>query len=194
MYPKVKVREDKEYDDQYDLETRSLQSLKGLQSLCLDDFSSPDDSPKSVVRVPWLDSSMSAPSASAKQGHSASTNKGAIISSEKNALEEKTTNIRASPILRPRAVLSSPDNDGMITNKNRRREELHSTLKTQNRCQHRQIEHKVKPKATAADAPPLPTKKDHEKVSDAKRDHRAARQRKVTFDVSQKVGARNGKP
>lgn len=44
VYPKVKVREDKEYEDQFDLETRSLQSLKGLQSLCLDDFSSPGKS------------------------------------------------------------------------------------------------------------------------------------------------------
>lgn len=90
------------------------------------------------MRVPWLDSSISAPSApaSAKQGHSGPVMKGhsystylklrashsshylvnidfcwcsgAIISSKKKVLEEKTTNVRASPILRPRAVLSSP--------------------------------------------------------------------------------------
>lgn len=97
---------------------------------------------------------------------------------------------------------SCSDNDGMITNKNKKREELQSALKTQNRCQHRQIERKVKPKPTAAaDVHPLPTtttttKKEHEKVSDAKPDLRvASRQRKVvTFDLSQKVSPRNGKP
>lgn len=94
---------------------------------------------------------------------------------------------------------SYSDNDGMITNKNKKREELQSALKTQNRCQHRQIERKVKPKPTAAaDVHPLPTttttttKKEHEKVSDVRV---ASRQRKVVpFDLSQKVSPRNGKP
>lgn len=96
-------------------------------------------------------------------------------------------------------LFSCSDNDGMITKKNKKREELQSALKTQYRCQHRQIGRKVKPKPTAADVHPLPTKKEHEneKVSDAKPDLRVAtsRQRKVvTFDLSQKVNPRNGKP
>lgn len=41
VYPKVKVRGQQEYDDQYDFESRSLHSLKALECLSLDDLSSP---------------------------------------------------------------------------------------------------------------------------------------------------------
>nr|XP_027120161.1 uncharacterized protein LOC113737105 isoform X2 [Coffea arabica] len=92
MYPKVKVREQEDYDDQYEFETRSLQSLKTPECFSLNDFSSPDNSPTSVVRVPRFDSSTS----------------GAISNRKQKLLEENKTNIRASPIPRPRAVLSSP--------------------------------------------------------------------------------------
>ncbi|KAL5996873.1 hypothetical protein ACLOJK_007796 [Asimina triloba] len=54
---------------------------------------------------------------------------------EKNVKEidlDHRTNIRASPIPRPRAVLSSPDNDGMIGNRNKLLRERQSVLKTRN--------------------------------------------------------------
>ena len=41
VYPKVKVREQEDYDDQYEFETRSLQSLKTPECFSLNDFSSP---------------------------------------------------------------------------------------------------------------------------------------------------------
>ncbi|KAK3187685.1 hypothetical protein Dsin_027246 [Dipteronia sinensis] len=53
--------------------------------------------------------------------------------------ENDKPNVRATPILRPRAVLSSPDNDAVIGNKNRTKAERPAALKNRNSVQNRHL-------------------------------------------------------
>lgn len=114
MYPKVKVRTDGR-DDQHAHDWSSLLSLKDIQFLCLQDSCIPvkghqDVSPPIVARIPKsyvpnvIMPQVSVSEEAEKKSYST---------------EEDRLNIRASSIPRPRAVLSSPDNDAVIGSNNR---------------------------------------------------------------------------
>ncbi|XP_071940668.1 uncharacterized protein [Coffea arabica] len=183
MYPKVKVREQEDYDDQYEFETRSLQSLKTPECFSLNDFSSPDNSPTSVVRVPRFDSSTSV---------SSLVIKGAISNRKQKLLEENKTNIRASPIPRPRAVLSSPDNDQMIGSKNKPKGDILASMKRQSLFENRHARCKVTPRPVAADGS-ISTRTSLKEVPDGKGDLRT-RQRTVITDSNLRLNLQKGKP
>ncbi|KAJ6898486.1 hypothetical protein NC652_025108 [Populus alba x Populus x berolinensis] len=113
VYPKVKVRTDGR-DDQHAHDWSSLLSLKDIQFLCLQDSCVPvkghqDVSPPIVARIPKSyvpNVIMPKVSVSEEAGK------------KSNSTEEDRLNIRASSIPRPRAVLSSPDNDAVIGSNN----------------------------------------------------------------------------
>ncbi|PIN05001.1 hypothetical protein CDL12_22461 [Handroanthus impetiginosus] len=144
MYPKVKVRVQREEADQYAYEKNSLESLKAFEWLSLHHVSSSDESPQPVVRVPRSYAPKSpTPSFLASKEE---TNK------KKAVVEENQKNISASSAPRPRAVLSSPDNDEIIGSKAQARRELLSGLKNQNPCQNRHTQCKIFPKSESADS------------------------------------------
>ncbi|KAL2506520.1 Uncharacterized protein Adt_22141 [Abeliophyllum distichum] len=143
MYPRVKVSEQEE-DDQYAYEKGSLQSLKGFEWLSLHDSSSPDESPQSPVRIPG-----SYVPKSAKYNFRTSKEE---TDNKKTVLGENRINLTASSIPRPRAVLSSPDNDGIDRSKTKTRRELLSGLKNHNLCQNRHTQCKVIPRSSDAES------------------------------------------
>ncbi|XP_024194909.1 uncharacterized protein LOC112198095 isoform X2 [Rosa chinensis] len=116
VYPKVKVRQQEEKDDQH----------------ALLDFSTPvkdkDVSPATVAKVPKsYVPRVVMPSISVAEG-----------AKKANKIEEMNKqNIRASSIPPPRAVLSSPDNDTVIGNKNRIKAQRPSALKNHSLVQNR---------------------------------------------------------
>lgn len=141
MYPRVKVRKQVEEDDQYAFEKISLQSVKAFEWLSLNDFSSSDEPPASIVRVPG--SNVPKSPISTYTG-----SKGEENNKTKTVSAENRKNVRASSVPRPRAVLSSPDNDGIIGSKTKTRRELHPSTKGQNR----HAQHKVFPRSTTAES------------------------------------------
>uniref|UniRef100_A0A7N2LXR8 Uncharacterized protein n=1 Tax=Quercus lobata TaxID=97700 RepID=A0A7N2LXR8_QUELO len=141
MYPKVKVREQ---DDQEDFKGPSLLPLN-------DDSSFPakeneEISPAYVAKIPKsyvpnvLVSTTSVSESLIMPTISASEGAGEI---DKKIDEDDKITIRASSILRPRAVLSSPDNDEMIGNKNRVKAKRPSGLKNHNLVQSRHAQCKI---------------------------------------------------
>lgn len=138
MYPKVKVREEARDDE--DVYGRSF--YQALDSLSLHSYPSPavkehkDESPPVVVRIPKSYVSKS-------DMPLAPVSKGSAKSINRNVIEEEKQNIRASSVPRPRAVLSSPDNDGIVRSKNKTRAELLSGLKNHNSCQKSKPTHPV---------------------------------------------------
>ncbi|GAA0176511.1 hypothetical protein LIER_29488 [Lithospermum erythrorhizon] len=164
-YPKVKVKVRQEEDaDQFALELSSLQSLKAFESLSpYDSFS--DDSPTSIVRIPGsfvaspvrsddpairdgsptsivrVPDSSTSTSASFEDPVSKGTSTKKEIGSDGNK-----TNIRANMVLRPRAVLSSPDNDTMIGSTNKTRKQPLPTERNHKLCQNRHNQCKVMPR------------------------------------------------
>ncbi|CAI9776028.1 unnamed protein product [Fraxinus pennsylvanica] len=145
MYPRVKVRKQVEEDDQYAYEKISLQSVKAFEWLSLNDFSSSDESPPSIVRVRGSNVPKSPIS-------TCTGSKGEENNKTKTVSAENRKNVRASSVPRPRAVLSSPDNDGIIGSKTKTRRELHPSTKSHNTCQNRHTQHKVFPRSTAAES------------------------------------------
>ncbi|XP_052206414.1 uncharacterized protein LOC127810875 isoform X2 [Diospyros lotus] len=142
MYPKVKVREEEDDD------VINVHALDGLQSLSIHDVDSPvrefeDDSPASIVRIPksYIPGATS-PTIPLSRGEGENDSK-------KKALEDKKTNTRASSVPRPRAVLSSPDNDVMIRSRNKAKTGLLSGLKDNDSCQNRHTQCKVTPRRSA---------------------------------------------
>ncbi|KAJ6897604.1 hypothetical protein NC652_024411 [Populus alba x Populus x berolinensis] len=113
MYPKVKVRTDGR-DDQHAHDWSSLLSLKDIQFLCLQDPCVPvkghqDVSPPIVAKIPKsYVPNVIMPKVSVSEE----------AEKKSNSTEEDRLNIRASSIPRPRAVLSSPDNDAVIGSNN----------------------------------------------------------------------------
>ncbi|XP_060180990.1 uncharacterized protein LOC132610672 isoform X2 [Lycium barbarum] len=128
MYPRVKVRVQKEEDDEYAYE--SLPSLKAFESLSISDFSSSDDSPTSVVRIPRA-------CILSPDRHGLPLSTGRTKDNSQNIFGGSKTNPRATSVPRPRAVLSSPDNDQMISTRRKTKAEVISGLKNHNACQNR---------------------------------------------------------
>lgn len=136
MYPKVKVRS-QDTDDQRsgDDQIRNYSLfLNDFQSFSIYDSSSSvkehqDVSQPLVARMPknYVPDIIRP---------TTSDQKGAEKNNEKS-YDDNKSNIRASPVPRPRAVLSSPDNDVMIGSKNRTKRERSSVLKNHNQTQNR---------------------------------------------------------
>jgi hypothetical protein len=141
MYPKVKVREQ---NDQEDFKGPSL--LPFNDDSCFPAKEHEDISPSYVAKIPKsyvpnvhmsttsVSESLIMPTISASKGA------GEI---DKNLDEDDKINIRANSILRPRAVLSSPDNDMMIGNNNRVKAKRPSGLKNPNLVQSRHAQCKI---------------------------------------------------
>ncbi|XWS13917.1 hypothetical protein CRYUN_Cryun36dG0079900 [Craigia yunnanensis] len=136
MYPRVKV-EEQDQDDQHameDYKISSVLSLKDVLSLSMLDSYFPvkrhqDVSPMRTARIPKsYVPEVEKPSDSAPE--EAEKNKTKID-------EEARPNIRVSSTPRPRAVISSPDNDAVIGNKNRIKGEYRTALKNNNMVQNR---------------------------------------------------------
>ncbi|XP_062150006.1 uncharacterized protein LOC133858543 [Alnus glutinosa] len=140
-YPKVKVREQ---DDREDLKGISLLPMNGGSCFPVKDHE--DISPPYVAKIPasYVPSVLMS---------TTSVSEGLIMptisvseEAEKNDNffeEDDKINIRVSSILRPRAVLSSPDNDAVIGNKNRMKVKQPSALKNHNLVQSRHVRCKV---------------------------------------------------
>lgn len=151
MYPKVKVRGEAQDIDEDDYATRFY---KALDALSLHNFPSPpvkeleDNSLPSVVRIPK--SYVSKPVMPM-----APVSKGSAKSINRKIVEEEKQNIRASSVPRPRAVLSSPDNDGILGSKEKSKQEISSGLKNHNQRQNRHVRCKVIPTSIDAEGPPI---------------------------------------
>ncbi|KAI3918945.1 hypothetical protein MKW98_017393 [Papaver atlanticum] len=148
-YPKVKVRSE---DDDFcsHKEKNCLMLLKVFETLSLQVQASPgkeleNDIPPSVARVPKLYSPvLAAPSTSSSKG---------AQKHEKQIEEDTKSNNGASSVLRPRAVLSSPDNDGMIGHINRLSRVLPSVTKKKELGEITCVPSKVNPRCVKAKSP-----------------------------------------
>ncbi|XP_027937881.1 uncharacterized protein LOC114192376 isoform X1 [Vigna unguiculata] len=143
MYPKVKVR----HDDDGEL------GLKAFLSLYLQPSSPVTDkkvvSMPSVVRVPECYVPHVAiprvPVTEDSGDFSLASDSPVTTGSEKDgSTDEIKVNIRASSIPPPRAVISSPDNDSMIGNRNKTRDGRLSTSKNGAVLQNRHAHCKVR--------------------------------------------------
>lgn len=141
MYPKVKVREQ---EDQEDFKGPSLLPLNDDSSFPANEHE--EISPAYVAKIPKsyvpnvLVSTTSVSESLIMPTISASEEAGEI---DKKIDEDDKISIRAGSILRPRAVLSSPDNDVMIGNKNSVKAKRPSGLKNHNLVQSRHAQCKI---------------------------------------------------
>ncbi|OVA02319.1 hypothetical protein BVC80_9099g119 [Macleaya cordata] len=167
VYPKVKVREQEEEDDddfRLQEEKNSLMLLKVFESLALKVQNSPgkeyqSDSPPSVARIPKFYSPiLAAPSISSSKGEQ---------KNEKQIEEDTKSNIRASSVPRPRAVLSSPDNDGLIGHINQLSRERPSVLKKNGLGENPRAQSKVNPRCVKARSP-INTRREPKETTDSK--------------------------
>ncbi|XP_039070954.1 uncharacterized protein LOC120218013 [Hibiscus syriacus] len=120
MFPRVKVKEENQEDHQQvvkDYKINSVLSLKDVLFLSMLDSCFPvkrheDISPTPTARIPksYLPE---------VEKHSDTSSEGSGKSKTKVEDEEARPNIRASSTPRPRAVISSPDNDAVIGYKNK---------------------------------------------------------------------------
>ncbi|TYH27219.1 hypothetical protein ES288_A02G052000v1 [Gossypium darwinii] len=135
MYPRVKVKE-QDQDDQQVIKD-SVLSLKDVLFLSMLDSYFPgkkhedDVSPIPTARIP---KSYHAPEV---DKHSDSTSEEAEQNKTKAEEEETRPNIRVSSTPRPRAVISSPDNDALIRNKNKIKGRQRTASKNHNTVQNR---------------------------------------------------------
>ncbi|KAG2376854.1 uncharacterized protein HKW66_Vig0174270 [Vigna angularis] len=143
MYPKVKVR----HDDDGEL------GLKAFLSLYLQPSSPVTDNKvvamPSVVRIPECYVPHVAiprvPLTEDSGDFSVESDSSVTTGSEKaGSTDENKVNIRVSSIPPPRAVISSPDNDIMIGNRNKTRDERLSTSKNGAVLQNRHAHCKVR--------------------------------------------------
>ncbi|XP_014511170.1 uncharacterized protein LOC106769891 isoform X1 [Vigna radiata var. radiata] len=140
MYPKVKVR----HDDDGEL------GLKAFLSLYLQPSSPVTDkkvvSMPSVVRVPeCYVPHVTIPRVPLTEDSGDFSVSSVTTGSEKDgSTDENIVNIRVSPIPPPRAVISSPDNDIMIGNRNKTRDGRLSTSKNGAVLQNRHVHCKVR--------------------------------------------------
>lgn len=171
MYPKVKVREEK-----YQYDEHVAVGLQLLESLSLHVPSSPeiehrDVSPVFIARIPKsppqnVVTPTNSPHKAAEQNNekkiyerekpdirvtTLANNSTSLSDEEKNDVkidETEKPNIRAGSILRPRAVLSSPDNDAVIGNKNRLKGERPAALRNHDTVPNRHAKAKCKASPT----------------------------------------------
>ncbi|KAJ4722799.1 Atp-dependent rna helicase dbp-7 [Melia azedarach] len=138
MYPKVRVREEKFRDDEH-----VAVGLQMVESLYLHVPSSPekehrDGSAIFIARVPKSPlQNLVPPTISTSKDDSTSSTE-----AEKNyekIVEKEKPNIKATPVMRPRAVLSSPDNDAVIGNKNRIKAERPKVLRKHDMVPNRHV-------------------------------------------------------
>ncbi|XP_031398977.1 uncharacterized protein LOC116209473 [Punica granatum] len=134
MYPRVKVREETrdDHDSGRQVPRKSPRSpplgLKALDFLSIHDYQSPEQQ----HRVVFAECIARIPNSSASN---AATRTNSMIEGKKDTSsnEDNKAQIRASSIPRPRAVLSSPDNDAMIGKKNRKATEHSSAPRNHNK-------------------------------------------------------------
>lgn len=177
MYPRVKVRVQKEEDDQYAYQ--SLPSLKAFESLSIADFSSSDDSPTSVVRIPRA-------CILSPDRHGLPSSRGRTKDNNQSIFGGSKTKERATSVPRPRAVLSSPDNDQMISTRSKTKAEVLSGLKNHNSCQNRHhVKCKTFPKSVQ-DSHHTSVNKGTKVTDDGKLDHQT-RARLVKADPSRRT-------
>ncbi|XP_074307097.1 uncharacterized protein LOC141642261 isoform X1 [Silene latifolia] len=127
MYPKVKVRSFEE-DDEFEFDHPAT-PVKAFSSLTIRDYTPPAKGSKqasslSVAKVPKLHIPRSVTPTPALPK--------AQVKSELESDDTHIKHSRASSIPRPRAVISSPDNDELLGSKNRTRTPRLSGLKTRN--------------------------------------------------------------
>ncbi|GAB2233192.1 hypothetical protein Droror1_Dr00002410, partial [Drosera rotundifolia] len=143
-YPKVKVRDEEKQDRDHRCE--SLMGLKGFDRLFVADLDGgavvkehKHYSPHVIARIPtsYVPTSVKTPT---------STGTG----NEDKDGEEDKPNIRASSIPRPRAILSSPDNDGMTGSNNKAKvsKDHNSRRSMLSKC-------RVSPAIAASDSPQI---------------------------------------
>ncbi|KAI3897083.1 hypothetical protein MKX03_009686 [Papaver bracteatum] len=149
-YPKVKVRSEGD-DFCSHKEKNCLMLLKVFETLSLQVQASPgkeleNDIPPSVAGVPKLYSPVLA-------APSTSSSKAGAQKHEKQIEEDTKSNNGASSVLRPRAVLSSPDNDGMIGHVNRLSRVLPSVTKKKELGEITCVPSKVNPRCVKAKSP-----------------------------------------
>lgn len=171
MYPKVKVREEK-----YQYDEHVAVGLQLLESLSLHVPSSPeiehrDDSRAFIARIPKspLRNVVTPTNSTHKEAEqnnytkidekekpnirvtSPTMDSTSLSDDGKNDVkidETEKPNIRAGSILRPRAVLSSPDNDAVIGNKNRLKGERPAALRNHDMVSNRHAKAKCKASPT----------------------------------------------
>ncbi|KAL4273110.1 hypothetical protein GQ457_13G026330 [Hibiscus cannabinus] len=137
VFPRVKVK-DQDRDDQQvikDYKINSVLSLKDVLFLSMLDSSFPvkrheDVSPMPTARIP----KSYVPEV---EKHSDTSSEGSEKSKTKAEEEEARPNIRASSTPRPRAVISSPDNDAVIRYKNKIEGRQPTALKNHDTVQNR---------------------------------------------------------
>ncbi|XP_026435899.1 uncharacterized protein LOC113333687 isoform X2 [Papaver somniferum] len=145
-------------------EKNCLMLLKVFETLSLQVQASPgkeleNDIPPSVARVPKLYSPvLAAPSTSSSKGEQ---------KHEKQIEEDTKSNNEASSVLRPRAVLSSPDNDGMIGHINRLSRVLPSVMKKKDLGEKTCVPGKVNPRCVKAKSP-VNTRRKSKETSETK--------------------------
>ncbi|XP_008796380.1 uncharacterized protein LOC103711855 [Phoenix dactylifera] len=178
MYPQLKVREQE--DTNMTQEEATSYPPRIMESLSVEVHSSSGDPTSNHGKMSENDP----PSSDAKIYSSHPKNllaSSSYTSKGKNSQstdEDNRTNIRASSVPRPRAVLSSPDNDDIIGNQNRLIKERHTLLKRQSLYQNIQAQGKLSHR-NARVAGPLSTRK----VSKESGDNRLIKERKLGPEV-----------
>ncbi|KAH9620951.1 hypothetical protein KSS87_010700 [Heliosperma pusillum] len=173
MYPKVRVRSLEE-DDEFEFD-HPASPLKAFSSLTIRDYTPPAKGSKqasslSVAKVPKLHTptSITPPHALPK----------AQVKSELESDDTNRKHNRASSIPRPRAVISSPDNDELLGSKNRTRIQRLSGLKSRNLSESLRTECRLAPTSTGRNA-----LKRVEETKKAARTSNAETKKEQTFDI-----------
>ncbi|GFP82085.1 abscisic acid receptor pyl8 [Phtheirospermum japonicum] len=133
VYPKVKVRVQREEDDIYAYEKSSLESLKAFDWLSLHHR----------------------------------------YQQKEDSFGGDPKNVRPSSAPRPRVVLLSPDNDGIIGSKTPARTKLFSGLKDHPSSQNRHTRCKISPKSSGSESFITPTQGYHKESVEPKNETRA---------------------
>ncbi|XP_019426844.1 PREDICTED: uncharacterized protein LOC109335192 isoform X1 [Lupinus angustifolius] len=166
VYPKVKVRQE---PLEYDTDVRDL-GLKAFLSLFSPVMGKKNVIVRSIVEVPKC----YVPNVPSPQVNVTEDFLDCSLSSESSETEKDSNNdevrlhIRAGPNLRPRAIISSPDNDILIGHKNKTRDGRLSATTNGAALQNRRVHLKVK-SYEVTDTPP-DTRKSKEPDSNGKID------------------------
>ncbi|XP_074307098.1 uncharacterized protein LOC141642261 isoform X2 [Silene latifolia] len=173
MYPKVKVRSFEE-DDEFEFDHPAT-PVKAFSSLTIRDYTPPAKGSKqasslSVAKVPKLHIPRSVTPTPALPK--------AQVKSELESDDTHIKHSRASSIPRPRAVISSPDNDELLGSKNRTRTQRLSGLKSRNVSEGIRTERRLTPLSTNRNA-----LRRVEETKKAARTSNAETKKEQTFDI-----------